>query len=357
MEIFMHIKKITLWLCILLILPLASSCSREQPEEAVTTRQATDWRNQIEYDGSFYVSEDIKLLYSLDKGTITLWDDGGDGEMLQRLSYETTAADAMENLIREDINGDGYVDLQTIYDEAEGEACYNLWLWNAADGQYQTCSMYRLLKNPQPDPTAGSVSSQYVTEAFGTVVSTYQFTEGLDLEVVSETISDADNIAAAIALALTGDGTVVPSQGEATIDEIACAAYTVGTGETGSGAYIAYMPDGSWFVDIDCLGIYRAVEWNGETYIPGHYMEEAAEAEDLALAYASDTDYSKIHIAAKTEGRFGSSSAVQYTVESDGAALCTLCKTGQGWYISTDGAAYYALAGGEIGELSEETFS
>ena len=117
------------------------------------------------------------------------------------------------------------------------------------------------------------------------------------------------------------------------------------------------MPDGSWFVDIDCLGIYRAVEWNGETYIPGHYMEEAAEAEDLALAYASDTDYSKIHIAAKTEGRFGSSSAVQYTVESDGAALCTLCKTGQGWYISTDGAAYYALAGGEIGELSEETFS
>ena len=92
----MHIKKITLGFCILFVLSLVTSCSREQPEEAVTTKQTTDWRNQIEYDGSFYVSEEIKLLYSLDKGTITLWDDGGEGEMLQKLSYETTAADAME---------------------------------------------------------------------------------------------------------------------------------------------------------------------------------------------------------------------------------------------------------------------
>ena len=355
----MHIKKITLGFCILFVLSLVTSCSRGQSEEAVTTRQATDWRNQIEYDGSFYVSEDIKLLYSLDKGTITLWDDGGDGEMLQRLSYETTAADAMENLIREDVNGDGYVDLQTIYNDVEGEACYNLWLWSSTDGQYQACGMYRMVKNPQPDPASGSVSSQYVTEAFGTVVSTYQFTEGLELEMVSETISDADDIAAAIALALTGESTVVPSQGEATIDEIACAAYTVGAGVAGSGAYIAYMPDGSWFVDIDCLGIYRAVEWNGETYIPGHYMEEAAEAEDLALAYAPDADYSKIHIAAKEEGSFGRSNGVQYTVESDGTVLCLLCNVGQSdWYISTDGGvSYYAFAGGEIGEISEETFS
>lgn len=354
----MHIKKITLGFCILFVLSLVTSCSREQPEEAVTTKQTTDWRNQIEYDGSFYVSEEIKLLYSLDKGTITLWDDGGEGEMLQKLSYETTAADAMENLIREDVNGDGYVDLQTIYNDVEGEACYNLWLWSSTDGQYQACGMYRMVKNPHPDPASGSVSSQYVTEAFGTVVSTYQFTEGLELEMVSETISDADNIAAAIALALTGDGTVVPSQGEATIDEIVCAVYTVGAGVAGSGAYIAYMPNGSWFVDIDCLGIYRAVEWNGETYVPGHYMEEAAKVEDLALAYAPDAVYSKIHIAAKEEGKFGRSNAVQYTVESDGAALCLLCNVGQSdWYICTDGVSYYAFTNGEIGELSEETFS
>ena len=107
----MNMKKIALGLCILLMLPLAAACGKKmEAEDTAPVKQATDWRNQIEYDGSFYVSREIKLLYSLDKGTITLWDDGGTGKTLQTLTYDTAVTDAMENLIREDINGEGYAD-------------------------------------------------------------------------------------------------------------------------------------------------------------------------------------------------------------------------------------------------------
>ena len=355
----MYSRKIAFGLCVLLLLFSLVSCKEDRETTEETTGQSTDWRNQIEYDGSFYVSKEIKLLYSLDKGSIALWDDGGDGEMLQELSYETAAADAMDNLIREDVNGDGYVDLQTVYSDTGGETSYNLWLWSAADGRYRACSLYRMVKNPQPDPAAGTVSSQYVTEAFGTVVSTYRFTEALELETVSEAISDADEIAGAIALALTGDGTAAPSQGEATVDGVECAAYTVGAGTAGSGAYIAYIPqDAAWYIDAGCLGMYRTVEWNGETYVPGRYIEDAAQVQDLALAYAPEVEYSEIFITAREEGKLGDSSAVAYTVEAEGAVLCRLCQTRLGgWYICTDGTTYFAFTGGEMGEPCEDTFS
>lgn len=181
---------------VLLILPLAVSCAGEQAGDgAQTSRPSTDWHNKIEYDGSFYVSPEIKLLYSMDKGSITLWDDGGEGDVLQTLSYNTTVPDAMENLIRTDVNGDGYADLQTKFSEEQGQTCYNLWLWSEQTGQYQICGMYRLIKNPNPDPEDGTVSSLIETEAFGTMQSTYQFTDALDLETISQEITDADSVA------------------------------------------------------------------------------------------------------------------------------------------------------------------
>lgn len=354
----MNMKKIALGLCILLMLPLAAACGKKmEAEDTAPVKQATDWRNQIEYDGSFYVSREIKLLYSLDKGTITLWDDGGTGKKLQTLTYDTAVADAMENLIREDINGDGYADLQTVYSENQGEACYNLWLWDVEGGKYVPCAAYRLVKNPTPDPDSGTISSVLETEGFGTVRSTYQFTETLTLKLASQTVEGADDIAAKIVHTFAGDAAVSPSDGEAEINGEACTVYTVGTGASGSGAYIAYTPDAVWYADINCLGLYRAVEWNGSAYTLGHYMEDAGEAQDLARA-AYTAGNVKIDITAKEEGFFGGRSAVQYTMEAEGIFLCKLCKSDLGgWYVTGDGAVYYAMSNGEVGEVSEYVFS
>lgn len=358
MCVIMNMKKFALGLCIFLLLPFVAACSKKtEAEDTAPVKQATDWRNQIEYDGSFYVSREIKLLYSLDRGKITLWDDGGTGEKLQTLTYDTAVANAMENLIREDVNGDGFADLQTVYSETQEEACYNLWLWDVESGKYVPCAAYRLVKNPKPDPDSGTISSVLETEGFGTVRSTYQFTDTLALELVSQTVEGADNIAAKIVRTFVGDAAVSPSDGETEINGEACTVYIAGSGAYGSGAYIAYTPDALWYADINCLGLYRAVEWDGSAYTLGHYMEDAGEAQDLARAAYTAGD-ATIDITAREEGFFGGRSAVQYTVEAEGIFLCKLCKSDLGgWYVSADGTAYYAISNGEIGESSEYVFS
>ena len=348
----MNIKKIALALCIFLALPLTACGEKTKAEDTAPVKQATDWRNQIEYDGSFYVSKEIKLLYSLDKGTITLWDDSGTGEKLQTLTYDTAVADAMENLTREDINGDGYADLQTIYSETQDASCYNLWLWDADGGKYVPCAAYRLVKNPVPDPASGTVSSVLETDGFGTVRAAYQFSEDLSLELASQTVEGADAVAAEISRTLIGDMAVSPSEGETTVNGEACTAYT-----TETGAHIAYTSDAHWYADINCLGLYRAVEWNGTGYTLGHYMEDAGEAQDLARAAYTNGDVS-VDITAKDFGFFGGRSAVQYTMEAEGVFLCKLCKPGLGgWYVTVDDGLYYDFSGGEIGEVSEHAFS
>lgn len=354
----MNMKKFALGLCIFLLLPFVAACSKKtEAEDTAPVKQATDWRNQIEYDGSFYVSREIKLLYSLDRGKITLWDDGGTGEKLQTLTYDTAVANAMENLIREDVNGDGFADLQTVYSETQEEACYNLWLWDAESGKYVPCAAYRLVKNPKPDPDSGTISSVLETEGFGTVRSTYQFTDTLALELVSQTVEGADDIAAKIVRTFAGDAAVSPSDRETEINGEACTVYIAGSGAYGSGAYIAYTPDALWYADINCLGLYRAVEWDGSAYTLGHYMEDAGEAQDLARAAYTAGDVT-IDITAREEGFFGGRSAVQYIVEAEGIFLCKLCKSDLGgWYVSADGTTYYAISNGEIGESSEYVFS
>ena len=47
------------------------------------------------------------------------------------------------------------------------------------------------------------------------------------------------------------------------------------------------------------------MEWNGETYVPGRYIEDAAQVQDLALAYAPEVEYSEIFITAREEGKLG----------------------------------------------------
>ncbi len=354
----MKFGKFATGLCILLILPLAVSCDKEKSAvQAGESTRSADWHNRIEYDGSFYVSSKTKLLYSLDKGSITLWDDKGDGDVLQKLSYDTAVPDAMENLIQTDVNGDGYADLQTVYSQEQDQSCYNLWLWSEQTGMYQACGRYRLIKNPQPDPEAGTVSSMVQTEAFGTVQSTYRFTDTLDLESISQEIIDADSVAASIAAALTGDAAVVPAAGPAMIGGEECTTYTAGTtGMRGSNAHIAYLPDAVWYVDMQCLGMYRTVEWKEGAYALGPYMDEAGQVQDLALAYKEGIR--EITITAKENGAFGVWNAVRYTVEADDGFLCFSCRTEFGdWYISTDGVAYNGFVKGEVGTASEYTFS
>lgn len=348
----MSIKKIVLGLCILLVLPLTACGEKTKAEDTTSTKQVTDWRNQIEYDGSFYVSKEIKLLYSLDKGTITLWDDSGTGEKLQTLTYDTAAADAIENLTREDINGDGYADLQTVYSETQEASCYNLWLWDASGGKYVPCAAYRLVKNPVPDPVSGTVSSVLETEGFGTVRTAYQFSEDLSLELASQTVEGADEVAAEISRTFIGDTALSLFDGEITVEGEACTVYTAG-----NGAYIAYTSDANWYADINRLGLYRAVEWDGTGYTLGHYMEDAGEAQDLARAAYTAGDVS-VDITAKDLGFFGGRSAVQYTMEAEGVFLCKLCKPDLGdWYVTVDDGLYYEFSKGEIGEASEHAFS
>ncbi len=99
------------------------------------------------------------------------------------------------------------------------------------------------------------------------------------------------------------------------------------------------------------------MEWNGSAYTLGHYMEDAGEAQDLARAAYTAGDV-KIDITAKEEGFFGGRSAVQYTMEAEGIFLCKLCKSDLGgWYVTGDGAVYYAMSDGEVGEVSEYVFS
>jgi len=83
------------------------SCNEAKGEPVVTTGKVTDWRNTIEYEGSFFVNKDRKMLYALDMGKITLWDNEGSGAPFQELKYDTSVADAIESIEKEDFNADG----------------------------------------------------------------------------------------------------------------------------------------------------------------------------------------------------------------------------------------------------------
>lgn len=110
-------RRIVLPLCLILCALLMFSCQKaEEGSETEETREK-NWRDSIEYEGSFYVSDGIKYLYAVKKGKITLWDDSKDGNVKQELSYDSTAEDVADRLERIDENGDGYTDLRLIYDE------------------------------------------------------------------------------------------------------------------------------------------------------------------------------------------------------------------------------------------------
>ena len=103
----------TLLLAVLLAFSLAGC--KDSTHNTEETKKPSDWRNSIEYEGNFYVDSETKLLYALDKGTITLWDNSGNGDVLQVLDYNTAESDAIERLDIKDVNGDGSNDISTIF--------------------------------------------------------------------------------------------------------------------------------------------------------------------------------------------------------------------------------------------------
>ena len=343
----------------LLLSGLAACKGGGSTAEETTARRSGDWHNKIEYDGSFYVNDTVKLRYSLDKGSITLWDDAGDGYALQKLSYDSTAANALETFTRTDVNGDGNVDLVTVFDAAEADGAvrtrYNLWLWDSGEGQYVSCALYRLITDPVVDVAAGTVTGRAPSEGFGTLVTEYRFTEDYQVEEYAFTVEGAEEVAAAIALQFTGSADVKAAEGSAVVEEEEAVSFVAPQ------AHISYVSDNRWYIDIGPVGLYRALAWDGETaaYVAESYLGEAGDAQDHAVAYSGKTlQPADIVITEKLSGTFGTAKAVRFTVETAGAFYCDLCRVGNDWYVSADGTEYaYLSYNGDVGEISQAVFA
>ena len=134
-------KKMLFAMAAVLVAICLASCGAEGKTEEETTQQKEDWRNTIEYEGSFFVNEGKKMLYALDKGSITIWDNAGEGTALQVIKYDTSVSDAIERIEKEDYNGDENTDIRIIYSESEKGTRYNLYLWSDKAGRFVECQI------------------------------------------------------------------------------------------------------------------------------------------------------------------------------------------------------------------------
>ncbi len=282
-------KKILIALLAALPLIIFLSACDEGASTPADTQSSGDWRNKIEYEGNFYVDSSTKLLYALDRGTITLWDNAGDGEKLQTLEYNSAESGAIESLEIADVNGDGANDISTVFSENEEGTKYNLWLWNTNEGKYTECKLYRNINDPVISEDKTTVRGTLDKGIFGVVTTTYAFTETLTLDPVSTVIAGADNIAAGISAALCNGAPVSLTEGAATVQSIPCTVYAA-TADGKQTAYIAHTEDASWFVDIGCVGAYRMVDGTEGAYTAGLYVDEAGELADIcAELYGCET--------------------------------------------------------------------
>lgn len=321
-----------------LILAVSLFSCGEGKEEAETT-QKSDWRNTIEYEGSFYVNSDLRVLYAFDKGTITLWDDSKGGETLQTISYETSVSDAIERIEKEDFNGDGNRDIRIIYTESEEGTKYSLFLWSEKTGRFAECSLYKTILDPVIDPETFTVTGVSDLGIFGTVTAVYTFNDTSGLDVSSMEIADVDAVAKTICDATVG-GTLRSAEGKATINNQECSVY-ISSDDSGDTAYFAYTPDSQWFIDKGCIGLYRKLEANGDTVILGKYTDDAAAAEDLAKKILSEES---IEITMVTEGVVNGKAATKYDIKGESSKEIYLIRTENGyWYCSENNTEFYSI--------------
>lgn len=269
----------------LVLLALASCAPKENVRPEGETEAPSDWRNTIEYESFFYVNPETKLLYSLDVGSIALWDNNGDGSILQHIEYESAATDAIESFSFKDVNMDGHNDIMNLYSEKETGKKYNLWLWDAAGGKYVECKRFRGINDPVISDDGKTVSGEEDKGAFGNIVTVYRITDKLVLEDESVTITNASDIATAISLNILGEAEVTKADGIATIDEVACPVFYAE--RDGSRiAYIAHSPEGHWYLDEGCTGAYRTVDYEDTAYVKGSYTGEMGVMADLCAELA-----------------------------------------------------------------------
>ncbi len=335
---------------ILLFLLFLASCGNEAEEKKDTTA-APDWRNLIEYEGSFYVDRETKLLYAADTGKVTLWDNGGDGRILQEIEYDTLASDAVDRMETDDADGDGKADIRIIYREADGVSTYNLWLWSENDEKFFPCRDYREIPNPE-NRGDGTVVGTLDLDEFGILETVYGFDGKGGAVPQSFVITNADEIASKISEALF-PGDIKKGDGKATVGEDSCPVYVIRNGD--SAAYLAYSEKGEWFCDAGCIGVYRAVLCENGAYTAGAYVGEAGSVCDTV----SKLGGSPANITEVQKGTVDTSSAVMYTLsDANGKTSFAVTVKGGLWYYSEDGESYSVLISGDasLGDKVTITF-
>ncbi len=323
---------------ILASLMLFSCSSGSGKEDETTAPREKDWHNSIEYEGSFYVNETTKMLYALDRGTVTLWNDKGSGNVLQTLKYDSTADDAMERVEFFDANFDGNTDIRIIYDETNGNR-YNLWLWNENKFQFDMCTKYKDIIDPEPDADEGVIISLTNNGIFGVLDKRYSFDEHMNLTEVSAVVLNDSEIAYKIA-GLLSLGSITYAENNISIDKLDCVTFTAKDNSGNITGYLAYNPDGVWYADMGGLGFYRVLTDQGGDIGFAEYAGEGGQVQALAEANF-DGDITLVY---KEKGSMCGNEAYRYTVNADGEVCCYIVTTGSGyWYISTDKESYKKL--------------
>ena len=341
-------KKIAVILIALLASIALFSCSGDS-EKAEETTKKSDWRNTIEYEGAFFVNESTRLFYAFDKGSITLWDSAGNGEVLQVIDYDTTVSDAIERIEKEDFDADSNCDIRIIYSEGEEGTRYSLWLWSTVTGKFAECRLYNKIVDPVFDPETGNIVGIEDKGVFGTVTKRYAFNDTSGLDEVSCEISDPSAVAEAVNAA-TVAGKLEAAEGTAVIEEVECNVYISYSG-TKTIAYIAYTPDSKWYIDKDCLGFYRSVNEEEGAVVIGDYVDEAGTVGEIAKK-VSENDFEIKYI---SSGLLGGNEVSYYCVEYSGGKAIFLAKGQNGfWYLSEDGAIYKQVSVSTGEYVSEE---
>lgn len=338
---------------------LLISCGKGNDAEKESGTAAPDWRNLIEYEGSFYVDRDTKLLYANDTGKITLWESAGDGEILQEIKYDTLAPDAVDRMETEDINSDSFSDIRIIYRETESGNSYNLWLWSEKLGKFVECRQYREITSPETAED-GSIVGRTHNGSFGVLETVYRFDENGGLAPQSFKISDDEIIAEEIFAGLSEKAALIaPAEGKATVNSCSCPVFTAKDSLSGEIlAYIAYSDTGEWFFDGGCTGFYRSVvSADNGGFGLGYYAGEPGNVQEAVEKLCGKLP----EINSIERGEVGSSEAVRYTLSVPGEDTPTayvITVDGGLWYYGTDGASYCVLkaSDGTLGDAVNITF-
>lgn len=323
------------------------SCTSEGGAEEETTAKS-DWRNTIEYESSFFVNESKKMLYALDKGSITLWDNAGDGKALQVIEYDTSVADAIERIEKEDFNNDGNSDIRIIYSESEKGKRYNLFLWSEKAGRFVECQLYNTITDPVWDSETGNIVGVVDKGVFGTVTTNYAFNESSGLDVVSVAVGDLEGVASLVCASVGGDR-IERIVNSFAVNDIPCNGFYVYSSDKRI-AYIAYTAEYSWFVDEGCCGLYREVGEKDNAVVLGDYVGAAKHAYDLVKLIKGEgaklTGMTLGVIRDLPAERFGG-------VDEEGNRFAVVTDDKGLWYYSEDGTTFVQVLSG-TGEIAGE---